>query len=933
MDRPLCPHRRLTMLWRAGCLCLLLSQSGLAVAALMLPLDRDQVSPYSALGYFCESADRATPTPTVLLHRELMLWQPAGRRPNFGFTSDICWFRLPLENQHGLQPRWLLQIDNPILQSVELYLFGPESNLPLDQQRAGLAVPFSERRLPYHAIVFPLELPIGETRTLLLRVQTPYSLQLPMTLLTPEAFERRSQGNILLQGLFIGGMAIMVLYNLFLYFSIREPVYLLYVCWTVVITLFLVVLHGFGQRYLWPGSPLIAEHVMALLLPLIVFFATRFTMIFLVLDQRAPAAWRWLNRLSMAGLALLVIQSFSSPARIVPISVLLILVMMISILVISLYRLCRKDPDARFFTVAWVFFLVGAVVMALNKYGLIPRNAVTENMVQLGVFIEVVLLSLALADRINRLKEAHADSIRNRARAEIDALRASAHNQAKSEFLATMSHEIRTPMNGVIGMVDLLRRTRLDHQQAQYVDTIHQSTESLLTVINDILDYSRIEAGKLSLETIDTDVHELVDDCVSLFALPSAQKQLPLLTFVDSRVPARVHTDPVRLKQIITNLLSNAFKFTSDGQISLSVSLRSGQDPDCELLFEVTDTGIGISEDQQRSLFRAFTQADSSTTRRYGGSGLGLTISRQLCALFGGDIGVSSSPGRGATFWFTIRTRITPAGVANPPLAGHTLLLLDPLPARRLSLGQMAERWGMKVIRGDHPDEIADSGPQVSALLIHEDLLGHLPALRQQLDAEVPVLILRTLGRDISLDSGSEYAVIDMPVRASKLRDTLLRLISHIREEDPLMHTGSILPQDISATRVLVAEDNPVNQLVIDNILRSVGLRGTIVNNGAEALDLVSARHQDWDVLLMDCEMPVMDGYEATRRIRDLELNRQLQALAIIGLSAHASHEHVERARNAGMDDYLSKPVTRDQVLAALIRHHRDRPPSRLSAQ
>ncbi|MFN3714551.1 MAG: 7TM diverse intracellular signaling domain-containing protein [Alcanivoracaceae bacterium] len=919
MDTPFHRHRLLTVLWRAGWLCLLLGQSGLVTAALVLPLDRNHVSPYSALGYFCESAERATATPTVLLHRELMLWQPVRQRPNFGFTTDICWFRLTLENAHRLQPRWLLQIDNPILQNVELYLFGPDNNLPLDQQRAGLAVPFSERRLPYHAIVFPLDVPAGETRTLLLRVQTPYSLQLPMTLLTPEAFERRSQGSILLQGLFIGGMAIMVLYNLFLYFSIREPVYLLYVCWTVVITLFLVVLHGFGQRYLWPGSPLIAEHIMALILPLIVFFATRFTMTFLVLDQRAPAAWRWLNRLSLAGLALLVIQSFTSPSRIVPISVLLILIMMISILLIALNRLCRKDPDARFFTVAWVFFLVGAVVMALNKYGVIPRNAVTENMVQLGVFIEVVLLSLALADRINRLKEAHADSIRNRARAEIEALRASAHNQAKSEFLATMSHEIRTPMNGVIGMVDLLRRTRLDHQQAQYVDTIHQSTESLLTVINDILDYSRIEAGKLSLETIDTDVHELVDDCVSLFALASAQKQLPLLTFVDSRVPARVHTDPVRLKQIITNLLSNAFKFTNEGQISLSVSLRGGQGPECELLFEVTDTGIGIGEEQQRLLFRAFTQADNTTTRRYGGSGLGLTISRQLCALFGGDIGLSSSPGRGATFWFSIRTRMTPASVVPPPLAGHTLLLLDPLTARRLSLGQMAERWGMKVIQSDQADGIAD-GESASALLIHEDLLIHLPLLRQQLGDEVPVIILRTLGRDITVDSSDEYAVIDMPVRASKLRDTLLRLIRHLSEAEPLADNSSAPPQDINTLRVLVAEDNPVNQLVIDNILRSVGLRATIVNNGAEALDLVSARHQDWQVLLMDCEMPVMDGYEATRRIRDLEQSRQLPALAIIGLSAHASSEHVQRARTAGMDDYLCKPVTRDHILQALQR-------------
>ncbi|MCK5874699.1 MAG: response regulator [Alcanivoracaceae bacterium] len=877
-----------------------------------------------ALEFFCEDAAHATPNATVLHQHRHLHWQQSTGMANFGFTSDVCWFRLGVINDADNPARWVARIDNAILADLHLYVLAPDVALPVDEQRAGLTVPFSERRLAYHRIALPLELPPGEPRILLMRVQTPYSLQLPLTLETAEQFSRSSHTSILIQGLFIGGMAIMMLYNLFLYASIREPVYLLYVCWTITITLFQVVLHGFAQRYLWPESPLVAENVMALVLPLVVFFATRFTVSFLVLEQRAEKSARWLNQLGFVGLGLLVIQSFVSPYALVPVTVIVIIVMMLSILFITLQRYQRRDPDARFFLIAWLCFLIGAVFMALNKYGVIPRNTVTENMVQLGVFLEVVLLSLALADRINRLKEAHADSIRNRARAEIEALKASAHNQAKSEFLATMSHEIRTPMNGVVGMVDLLRRTPLNIQQAQYVDTIHQSTESLLTVINDILDYSRIEAGKLSLEVIDTDLYNLVDDCVALFALPSANKHLPLLTFVDSRVPRRIMTDPTRLKQILTNLLSNAFKFTEQGQISISVSPH-GQSTDgrSELLFEVSDTGVGISEAQQRLLFRAFSQADSSTTRRYGGSGLGLTISRKLCDLFDGKIGLSSTEGRGSTFWFTIRARAIKVPTHPLPLADKTLLLIDPLAARRMSIGQMAERWGMQLISCvDSADAIhrlsADPTLTVNALLLHQDLCADLHLLLSALPQSVAVLILRRLGEELEIVTDDPYSLIELPVRSGKLYDTLLRLLTDSDRESNIAETDSLLPRARADLNVLVAEDNPVNQLVIDNILRSAGIRATLVNHGEQAVEQVRRQPGHWDIVLMDCEMPVMDGYEATRQIRQLEQQEQLVPVRIIGLSAHASGDYVARAREAGMDDYLSKPVTRDQVLRTL---------------
>ncbi|MEE4251763.1 MAG: 7TM diverse intracellular signaling domain-containing protein [Alcanivoracaceae bacterium] len=915
-------------IWLTGLAILLLALCPSASAAPIL-LDSPQLKYIKSIQYICQPTDRALPAAAMLRQHRQLDWQVGDSVPNFGLSSNICWFRLEIRNALQQEPHWVARIDNALLEEVELFVLSESSSLPIDQQRAGLSVPFSERRLPYHSIAFPLLLTPSESHTLLLRVQSPYSLQLPLTLETRDAFSRYSHGSILIQGLFIGGMLIMMLYNLVLYSSVREPVYLLYVCWTLVITLFQVVLHGFGQRYLWPQSPLLAAHIMALILPLIVFFAARFTRSFLVLEQRSAGAARWLDYISIAGLILLILQSFVSPYTLVPISIIVILIMMISILVISTNRVLRHDADARIFLFAWIMFLIGSVIMALSKYGVIPRTAASENMVQLGVFLEVVLLSLALADRINRLKEANTDSIRNRAKAEVAALKASARNQAKSEFLATMSHEIRTPMNGVVGMVDLLRRTPLDSQQSQYVDTIAQSTESLLCVINDILDYSRIEAGKMSLEMVETDLPELIDDCISLFALPSVQKQIDLLTFIDSRVATRIITDPMRLKQILTNLLSNAFKFTEQGQISISVSVRHSSTEGQQLMFEVSDSGIGISDEQQQRLFKAFTQADASTSRRYGGSGLGLTISKQLCELFHGEIGLTSAVGCGSTFWFTIRADTVHAPMHSNPLAGKSLLLIDPLSGRRLSVGQMCERWNIKLQAFASSEEAINRLPADSrdvgadAILMHQDFNERMPELLARLPAQITVLLLRRPADQVAVKSDNGYVVIELPLRSNRLHDALFRLLC---DGEPLAPQAEIVqagPRTDRTLKVLVAEDNPVNQLVIDNILRSAGVRPVLVNNGSEALEQVSKRPEHWDVLLMDCEMPVMDGYEATRQIRQLEQQHNLSPLLIIGLSAHATADYVQRARQAGMDDYLSKPVTRDQVLQLLTSKSR----------
>ncbi|MCH8543563.1 MAG: response regulator [Alcanivorax sp.] len=908
-----------------------------------LVLDEAQLAypaAHSESAYLCAPEAELSPE-SVLANPDAYLWQPAGTRiPNFGFTRDICWFRLPIHNTGTDEQRWLLQLGSALVSEVDFYLRHPDGRVT-DTARAGHALRYDVRPYPYQLPTFPLSIPVGAQAEAFVRISTTYSMQAPIAVLERSEMERRAQNTLLLQGLFFGSLLVMMLYNLFLYISIREKAYLLYVAWSFTITLFLAVLHGFAQRYLWPGTPLLSTYGTLYLLPLIVILPPLFTIHFLELPQRAPLLYRVLRFHVGIGIALLLLTPFISRDIMVPMAVFAILAMDLAILVVGILRTRAGDLDARIFTFAWICFLIGTATMSISKLGWVPRNNFTEYLIQVGVFIEVVLLSFALAYRINRLKTEHSGAARERALAEMEVFKAGARNQAKSEFLATMSHEIRTPMNGVLGMTDLLKRTPMSNQQSQYVDTIHEATRSLLTVINDILDYSRIEAGKLELENVEVRIEDLVDDCVSLFALHASERNIPVYTYLDSRVPAVIHTDPVRVKQIITNLLSNAFKFTEHGQIALHVALRQPPDANgrCLLQFEVSDTGSGLNDAQQRMLFRDFSEPDTAPSPQRRGAGLGLTISQRLCQLMGGEIGVNSSPGRGATFWFTVQSRCANVSAIVPALLRKRLLVVDPEPSFCLSVSQMAARWGMDV---EDCRDIAGASERLSratgqapfdAMLVNRRLREDLAQLPE---ATRPRILLlagaagEAAGDDLTLDA----PLINTPIRARNLRDLLIRYLSR-SSRNPQPGKGSAdsarqrpAEQDeLSQLNVLVAEDNAVNQLVIDSILKTAGIRATLVNNGQEALAAFKGNRRHWHIVFMDCEMPVMDGYQATREIRALEQGApqdgQDRRSWIIALSAHASGDHIQQARDAGVDDYLSKPVSRDQVIDAILRSTR----------
>lgn len=495
--------------------------------------------------------------------------------------------------------------------------------------------------------------------------------------------------------------------------------------------------------------------------------------------------------------------------------------------------------------------------------------------------------------------------------------------QKKSQFLAFMSHEIRTPMNGVMGIAQVLKDSCNEPEQKRLAKTIIESGEALLTVINDILDYSKLEAGKVEIESIKFRLDELLDDCVSIFSTLSLEKRVDLFQVVQEDVPVHLVGDPTRLKQVLINYLSNAFKFTAEGHILIQIRVLRSEGNKLMLKFSVTDTGAGLTQEQLENLFEVYGQADASITRKYGGTGLGLAICKELVSHMGGEVGVDSLSGSGSLFWFTVQlNRLSSDGVETKESnSGDLIVIAVGSILLAQSIASCCTRAGRSsciiVASQTSDDQLMALAPTVLIVDDNNYWVLERGIKRYRENCRLRLVGCGPMHEDFASDGEVRFPLTNIEV--SLLIEDELKEFFFTDEE---AFNDQSEEGDSAAFNALVVEDNSVNQMVVKTLLRKLNGNVFVAENGQEAVDVFKDNPKGFDIVLMDCDMPVMDGFEATHQIREFERFTDREPTLICGLSAHASDEYKNRGLDAGMNNYLTKPIRKDEIVGYLKQRH-----------
>ena len=900
-------------------------------------------------------------------------WQNINKSiPSFGHKKAALWFHLKIQNKSTSEIQRLLSLELPTIDHYRVFITKEKSLV--EKFILGDSLPFNQRAIDSYNFVSPITIKADEVLSVYFRIESAESVRVPIYLRDNENHNQHEKNTLLLYGMYFGALLIMAFYNLALFISIKDKSYLYFTFYILSATLYRFSASGLGFKYIWPTLPSINGLLILVFVSMIIFSVSLFIYSFMQISKSHKLYYYILRTQMFVSLFIPVLGLSNLHLAGVFVN-LLALFTTITAIWITISRYLDNLRYAKPLIVGLLILLMSTLMLILNRLGFLPANFLTENSSQIGYVLTILLMSMSLSQRIKHnhnkriLAEQKALTVEKNIRlekekylklkitakeeeiqAKEDVFIARDESKAKSDFLATMSHEIRTPMNGVLGIAEILSDTELDPQQRYYINVIQESGNTLLNIINDILDFSKIEAGKIELEMIDFELNQLCQQCISNFIILAKNKNIDLVVSIKPGTLIYLKSDPTRLKQIILNLLSNAFKFTRSGSIILRVtSIASEEDSNSSLLkFQVIDTGIGISDSQKKKLFSEFSQADSSTTRKYGGTGLGLAICKQLSELLGGEIGVDSEENVGTTFWFTCKVTeasknfVSENSIPTVSLENKNILFVDDSPAFIDTAKEVAIAWGMNVEVAFSAEEALEKlyssyNNKVTFDIISLDMAmpGKTGLECAEIINENPnfnsskVLLLTAMDvlpeKQDLIKAGIDKAA-QKPASANFLLEIFLELIDgkNIIEKQEIKKSKAYLEhkRKLSGKTILVAEDNTTNQIVINKMLLKIGVNPVLVTDGEQAYQFAKEQHTKIDCILMDCEMPVMDGYQATKLIREWEDEQKLGQLPIIALTAHALAEHRKKALDFGINYHLVKPVnikSLSETLAKMI--------------
>ena len=708
---------------------------------------------------------------------------------NKGYTHSAYWLRarFSLGSAPGVSKELrYLEINYALLDDIRFYVV--EDGQVVKSWATGDNRPFASRPIDHSRFLFPLELKPGQVKTVYIRVQSTSSMRIPLSLWDPFEFYHEERIHALIDGVYFGILFLMFFYHLCLLITGRDISYFYYIGYITAVTLFQLSMTGYGFEYLWSNMPAINDHLIPVSICLIAGFVVKFSQRILTLKPDRRLFHRFFSSLVVLAAAGTVVSLVLPYQDVIRPIILCAILITLAILYIGALETMKGSYTARLFLLAWSSLLLGSLTLAVVSMGWIPANLATTNAFMLGSALQVILLSITLAERHNQINREKTE-MEKQAKQALEAVNQTLqdNNRIKDEFLATISHELRTPMNGVLGCLQHIHEEPISDRVNLYVNYADRSARHMMLLVDSLLTYTELQSGQVRFDNKPFQPAELMDHSRELFQELADRKGIELSYRIDPATPDSVWGDYARLGQILNNLVDNAIKFTRQGRVDVTLSGERDSDETSYLLLQVHDTGIGIAPDKLTLIFERFRQVDGAFNRGYGGLGIGLAVIKALLDQLGGGIDVASEPGKGCTF----RVRI--------------------------------------------PCQIHAS------------------------EAET---------RDIS-------TVEQMPLRTNGIR-------------------------------VLVVEDNPVNQLVLKGLLTKQGFDVLTADNGALALEIVNSR--PLDVILMDCQMPVMDGFEATQHIR--RLNSPAARLPIIAVTANAMSQDRERCLQAGMNDYTCKPIS-----------------------